>query len=335
MKGQGLVRNFLQWLGAVAILNGRPIAWPRAGSTAAWVISFGLVAAGFVAKPVLENALGERLPPYIMFFPPVIVSALLGGPQIGLAATAISVTLTWYFFLPAYHSFADKSSSAVVALVMYATLSSFLAWIVGKARLALDSVADSEARRYSAARESVHRIKNLIAVVQALVTKVAKETGSTIEYRDVLCSRLAALAHAQDVLVQSEWSDVELARTIQSALAPFLPNPSLQVAYGDSVRVPARHVGGLSMALYELCTNSIKYGALADGRGAAKLSWKTEGGSVVLEWIEQSPNVVARDEGFGSQLVRYALNKDSNTKVEYAIEGTRVHAVFRWPAAVQ
>lgn len=309
--------------------------WPRTGSATAWLIAAALVAAGFFAKPLIEAAIGSELPPYITMYAAVTISALLGGPQIGLAVAVTTILLTWYFFLPPYGSFAITSSRTAVVLCLYFVLSCFQAWIVGKARLALEAMTESESRRDRAARESVHRIKNLIAIVQAIASKLSREVQTTAEYKTVLSSRLVALGSAQDVLIQTHWSDAELAHIIQAALAPFLPNPGLEVRYGPRVHVPSRHVSGLNMALYELCTNSLKYGALADGRGPVLLTWQHNNGHIILEWIEETPTPVKRVEGLGTQLIRYALGTDANCDVDYVVDGTRVHAVFRWPAQAQ
>jgi two-component sensor histidine kinase len=314
-----------RWLKSVVNWNGRP--WPRADSALAWAIAAALVLAGFIAKPLLDRAVGEPLPPFITFYASVTISALIGGPRIGLAVTGVTVMLTWMFFMSAQGMFSPRT---LVSLVIYLVLSSFLSWIVGKARLVQDSLAESEIQRDRAARESVHRIKNLIAVVQAISSKLAREVNSVAEYRSVLSARLVALGSAQDVLVQSAWSDAELSEIVKSALAPFLPNPGLTVRYGPASKVPARHISGLSMALYELCTNSMKYGALAEGVGPVTLSWYIDDEAVVLEWIEIAPAPPVRDEGLGTQLIRHALGADPAASVRYAVEGPEITAQFRW-----
>lgn len=324
--GAAMIGTMLRWLGSFAA--GR--SWPRPDSTVAWVVSAGLVLAGFVAKPLLDMAVGERLPPFITFYASVTISALLGGPRIGLVVTGVTVLLTWYFFMPPYGSFA-VTPPKVASILIYLVLSGFIAWIVGKSRLARDSLVDSEIRRDRVVRESVHRIKNLIAVVQAIASKLAREVDTVAQYKDMLSARLVALGSAQDILVQTGWSDVGLADLVTTALAPFLPNPGLEVRFGPDVKVPARHVGGLSMALYELCTNSMKYGALAEGAGPVVLVWHQDADAVMLEWSEISPGPTAHDEGLGTQLIRYALGNDRVCRVHYTIEGQKITAMFRWP----
>lgn len=331
VEGTAMVNKLVRWLRAAAMLDGRSLARPRVGSAPAWVISLLLILVGLIAKPVIEGWIGEQLPPFITMYTSVVIAALIGGPQIGIVTALVTGLLAWFFFLPPYFSFAVTASRTVVSLCLYFALSSFQGWIVGKARLALDALAESESRRDRAARESVHRIKNLIAIVQAIAAKLARECDTATDYRNLLSSRLVALGKAQDVLVQSNWSDVELDHIIRAALAPFLPNPGLQVRDGPSVVVPARYVSGLSMALYELSTNSLKYGALAGGRGPVVLSWASDDDFVTLHWREETPEPAARNEGLGTQLIRYALGTDTVCRVDYVVEDTRVEASFRWP----
>jgi len=254
------------------------------------VISYAIgaliVGALALLKLLLDVAVGTPVPPFITFYPAVVITSLLCGPAVGIAAAGTTLLLAWYFWLSPVQSFVLADALAVTTVAIYIVTAPLIALIVGTARVSLDRLAASEAERAAAARESVHRTKNLIAIVQALTSKVAREVMTSTELRDVLGKRLQALAIAQNVLIRREWQDADLEDLLQSALAPFLPNPGLTVHRGEHVLVPARRVHGLCMALYELCTNAMKYGALAYGRGAANLSWHVMGDDCVLEWRE-------------------------------------------------
>jgi two-component sensor histidine kinase len=315
----------------ISLLKGK-MTLPTVGSGAAWAIGAAIVLGTALAKAPFDAAAGASLPPYILFYPAVVVIALLGGPRVGLAAAISTLLVAWYFFLPTYYSFAVANRPTGFTLAVYAFTSAFLAWVVGVARLAFDASIANEAQRDYVARESVHRIKNLIAVVQAISAKVSREASSFEEYRSTLSTRLSALAIAQGVLVRRDWQDVEIHELIDSALAPFLPNPGLHLEGGPAATVPAQHVNGLCMALYELCTNAMKYGALRQGKGPVNLSWRRDGDDCVLEWREQSPTG-DHGESFGTQLIRSAFSRDPSTKVAYDVAEDRVQASFRWRCA--
>ena len=306
------------------------VFWPAVNSPTAWVFAATIVVIAGLAMPLLADLAGESLPPYITFYPAVVIAALVGGPIVGVVTGILTLLIAWWFFVPDYGSFVISGSSTPLILIIYCLTSTFLGWTVGQARLALDAAVASEAKRTYAARESVHRIKNLLAVVQAISLKVFREVTSKEQYRDVLSDRLAALSIAQDVLVQHDWQDASLNTVIDSALAPFLPNPGLSLSRGPDAIVPADHVSGLCMALYELATNAMKYGALAEGRGPVALRWNVKDGNVVLEWDEKTPTDPNHVESFGAKLIHSALSNDPTTSVCYRLCSEGVYARFEW-----
>jgi two-component sensor histidine kinase len=214
---------------------------------------------------------------------------------------------------------------------MSSSTSVFLGWVVGNARLTFDVANASRTEQEYAARESVHRIKNLLAVVQAIIRKVFREVETTEQYRDILSERMRGLEISQRILVEQNWQDARVGALIDSALAPFLPNPGLKLRRGPEATIPAECVRGLSMALYELCTNAMKYGALAEGRGPVSLTWKIEGAKVVLDWEEKTATDPRHVDGFGATLIRIALSGHPGATVDYRVEADGVYASFEWP----
>lgn len=304
---------------------------PRTGSAAAYLTAAAIVAVAAVLKFLLDQLAGESLPPFITFYPALVLASLCAGPRIGLLTAVATFLIAWYFWLPAANSFVLVGAAAPYVLATYGLTSTLLAAVVGIARLSLDQVVADEAERALSARESVHRIKNLIAVVQALTSKISREVQTTQQFRDLLSKRLEALGTAQNVLIRRDWSDVHLQELISGSLAPFLPNPGLAVRQGPDVIVPARHVNGLSLALYELCTNAMKYGALADGGGPVLLSWRCDSGECMLEWREARKGEPREEKsGFGSQLIKTALGADPASQVNYEFTAAEVIAQFRW-----
>jgi two-component sensor histidine kinase len=306
---------------------------PRLGSLASYLSAILVISIAALVKLPLDALAGQPLPPYITFYPAVVIAGLLGGPRVGIGAGLVTLAIAWLFFLPPTLNFTVISPATSLTVGIYALTSTSIGAIVGLSRVAFDRVAAGEAERDVAARESVHRIKNLISVVQAMAAKVATETSTVDRFQALLRSRLAAIGHAQEVLVRRDWQDVELEEVIKSALEPFLYNPGLKVKYGPAVIVPARNVSGLSMALFELCTNAMKYGALAGGKGPVTLSWSMDGDRAVLSWVEILASPIAQETtGFGSALVRNALSGAPGASVRYEITTLRVEAEFRWRA---
>lgn len=298
--------------------------WPAPGSSLAWTSAAGLLLVGSFLKPLLQLFAGP-LPPFITLYPVVVIAALGGGPVIGMACGLVTAAISWFVF-------PSVPPPTPAAVAIYACTSVFLGWVVGDARLAFETAREGRTRQEYAARESVHRIKNLIAVVQAIIRKVFREVETVEQYRDILSERMHGLAIAQGILVEHDWKDASLDTLIDSALAPFLPNPGLTLRRGPNATIPVKCIRSLSMALYELCTNAMKYGALAEGRGPVLLTWKVDDGNVLLEWVEKTTTDPRHDVGFGASLIRVALAEDPDARVDYRVDPDGVYASFQWRA---
>lgn len=307
---------------------------PRTGSLSGYAIAMALVAVGVLLRfPLDELAGGQPLPPYLTLYPMVVVSAFAGGIRVGFAAMIVSALSAWLLWVgPAAGPLTPlRAATAIIFLVTGAAT----VLVCGFARLLLDEVVQLEQARAVTARESVHRIKNLLAVIQSISRKISGETADVMSYRDMLDTRLNALAIAQDILLKRDWADVPLNDLVRSTLGPFLPNPRLDVKRLPEVIVPQSAVTTLSMALYELATNSAKYGALASPTGYVKLDAHLHAGRCALEWHEIGLAQVAmgNSAGLGATLIRSALSGVADATVLYDISPQSVACVFEWPVA--
>lgn len=169
-----------------------------------------------------------------------------------------------------------------------------------------------------------HRSKNMLSTIQALARRSDRtEPGFMSRFED----RVRSLAVNQDILVKREWREVPLAELVQAQLG-FLPSAKRAIDMGGppaSLRPRAAEVVG--MALHELATNSIKYGALSSDGGQVQIRWERIAGGLRLAWRESggpavSPPVRA---GFGTRLIcdvpRHNLGAD--VSLDYAPEGVR------------
>ena len=195
---------------------------------------------------------------------------------------------------------------------------------------------DAERRIELLLMEVNHRSKNLLSVVQSM----ARRTASTSEdFIPRLEARIAALAANQDVLVQRNWSAVPLRELIEAQLM-FLEQAEAQTQLiGPDVVIQPATAEALSMALHELATNAMKYGAYSVPAGMVKISWDLGGtGSdeeFVLRWTESGGPPVPQNgqPGFGTRIIRDVPKGRLRGEVEteYAPQGFRF--TLRCPAA--
>ncbi len=175
-----------------------------------------------------------------------------------------------------------------------------------------------------------HRVKNTLATVQSISAQTLRNAATTEEARDAVETRLLALSRAHDILTRENWEGASLNEVVAQAVEPFRTEGDnrLHVA-GPDVRLPPRMALALAMALQELATNAVKYGALSNTKGAVHINWTVTNGAVAprlcLRWAEtDGPRVKApQRRGFGSRLIErsLALDLDGKVEIEFAPQG--------------
>ncbi|MBX6742280.1 MAG: PAS domain-containing protein [Acetobacteraceae bacterium] len=171
-------------------------------------------------------------------------------------------------------------------------------------------------------REVDHRAKNALAVVQAALRLTRAE--SPAEFVRSVEGRIAALARAQTMLARQRWEGAELRTLLEGELAPFLNEtaqggPRAKLS-GPPVMVPARATQPLGMALHELATNALKYGALSAPGGMLTVSWRLDAAERLLHltWQESGgPRLASPPDrrGFGSRVIEQTVQSQLGGRV--------------------
>ncbi len=179
--------------------------------------------------------------------------------------------------------------------------------IIGASKIARDITEQKRREQQIAllAREADHRTNNLLAVAQATVHLTNADTAA--ELKEAIQGRLQALANAQSMLAQSRWAGADLRELAIKELSPYCRNgdSSAQIE-GPSLLLPPELAQAMAMALHELATNAVKYGALSTSTGLVKVEWSMHAGQKLhLRWIETGgpPVVPPTKEGFGTRAI--------------------------------
>jgi signal transduction histidine kinase/FixJ family two-component response regulator len=166
-----------------------------------------------------------------------------------------------------------------------------------------------------------HRVKNTLATVQSFAVQTLRNASTVDEGRRAFEARLIALSKAHDVLTRENWEGAGLGEVVAEALAAYAgerQNPRVRFS-GDEIRLQPKTALAVSMALHELATNAVKYGALSNGSGRVRLDWTIAGApsALRLRWVETAGPPVAppRKRGFGSRLIEYGLSQDLGAEV--------------------
>lgn len=182
----------------------------------------------------------------------------------------------------------------------------------------------AEERQNLIAQELKHRIKNTVAMMQAIANQTLR-SGETLEAaRDALQERLLAMGRAHDMLTQSAWSRAVLGDLVRQTLATHSGPDRVDVS-GPDVELSSRCALAMALALYELATNALKYGALSVEGGRVTISWLVIDGTFRFDWTESGgPPVTAPTRtGFGSRMIERALAGyfSGCARVDYAPTG--------------
>lgn len=178
-----------------------------------------------------------------------------------------------------------------------------------------------------------HRVKNTLSIVQALAMQSFGDGLDPALARRTFDARLNALSAAHNLLTTQNWESAVLLETVQTSVAATAgANASRFTLDGPDIPLPAQTAVSLAMAIHELCTNAIKYGALSNDSGTVDVRWtatKAEAGLIDLQfvWKEQDGPAVETParRGFGTRLIERGLSAElrSEVTVEFCPDGLK------------
>jgi len=200
--------------------------------------------------------------------------------------------------------------------------------IVGASKIARDI---TERRRLQEQQNLImgeikHRIRNTLATVQAIAMQTMR-TASADE-RSTFAARLRALADAHDLLTSERWNKALMKDLVSRALEPFAEKKRERFSVaGPDIVLNANSALLLTMALHELATNAVKYGALSNKSGRVTIGWEMLPdiqARARLTWRESGgpPVEPPSRKGFGSVLIERTLeDQQGGSRVEYRPQG--------------
>lgn len=193
----------------------------------------------------------------------------------------------------------------------------------GRALMLLGIVQDvtrlhrEEERRLQAMVELDHRVKNVLAAVQALAQQTAKRTTSLDVFLQAFNGRLKAMASANELLTAARWRGAAVEHLAAAELGAIAPG---QTSWsGPELFLTPRAANALSLALHELATNAVKFGGLSVDSGHVDVRWTARpGGGFELVWTETGGPTVAPPvrRGFGSTLLEQVTGRELNGHAE-------------------
>jgi PAS domain S-box-containing protein len=169
-----------------------------------------------------------------------------------------------------------------------------------------------------------HRVKNTLAIVQSIAALTLKDNDATA--RADFEQRLLSLSAVHNLLTDESWDGARLMAVARASLKAHLGGPRERISFaGEDFRVRSKSAVAISIALHELGTNAVKYGALSSERGSVAVRWTTNGGRFRLTWEEIGgpPVQPAVRKGFGSRMIErgLAVELQGSAKIDYRPTG--------------
>ena len=166
-------------------------------------------------------------------------------------------------------------------------------------------------------RETAHRSKNILAVIEAMARQSLAHAVSLEDFGGRFSARLHSLADSHDLLTRRDWEGAGLRDLLQSQLGHYLQGDAPQIkADGPAIVLTPTAIPYLGLALHELSTNAAKHGALSVPEGRVAVTWelrRRDDGQerLLLKWVESlgPPVVPPARRGFGSEVTKRIVSR--------------------------
>jgi PAS domain S-box-containing protein len=170
-----------------------------------------------------------------------------------------------------------------------------------------------------------HRVKNVLATVQAVAAHTMDASCSTEHFVAALDGRIRSMGSTHELLSHRRWEGIPLSHLVQRELAPYTTGSNTEIS-GPDVMLSAEASQTMAMVLHELVTNAAKYGSLSTASGRVSIRWRLPRNGrgsdrLVLTWREiGGPVVVAPSKvSYGVQVVRELIPYELGGTVDYLL----------------
>ncbi|MGN7293725.1 HWE histidine kinase domain-containing protein [Rhizobium sp. SAFR-030] len=193
--------------------------------------------------------------------------------------------------------------------------------------LIADERGKADVRQRMLNEELNHRVKNILAVIKALVGHPVQEGRELGDYVSVLKGRIQALALAHDQVVRGS-DGGPLRELLEAELKPYSDGNRKVTLRGPNVWLDSRAFSVMALVLHEMSTNAAKYGALSAGEGQVEIAWtRTQDGDCEITWTESGgpPVTPPARAGFGTVLIDRSIPYElgGKSRVTYDPGGLR------------
>jgi len=231
----------------------------------------------------------------------------------------------------------DSGTRYIVRILPYRRVDNFVAGVV-ITFIGVTAITRAEERQRLLLAELQHRVRNTLGVVRSIARRSAETSTSVEEYASHLDGRLNALARIQAMVNRDPEGGFDLEYLIVEELLGYNAREGDQLRVsGPPVRLQPKAAETFALALHELATNAIKYGALSQPAGRLDVSWRLDDADgtkrLIFDWRERGgpPVTPPKRKGFGGELLERTLAFELKGKTTLTFDPSGLHCTILIP----
>lgn len=200
------------------------------------------------------------------------------------------------------------------------------------------ALRESEGLQKILTGELSHRVKNMLATVQAIATQTLRHSEQPDDFVSSFTGRIQSMSRVHSQLSDNEWQGTQLSEIVSDQINLGPVDETKISATGPAVLLDANIVPTVAMMIHELGTNSLKYGALSKPDGTVRIRWTVTGDTLNLRWAEKGGPLVQVPirRGFGTALIeRSAGGVGGKAEMILNVDGVRWEIALPLPKQTQ
>ncbi|MEW6629706.1 MAG: HWE histidine kinase domain-containing protein, partial [Pseudomonadota bacterium] len=282
-----------------------------------------------------QRATGDKLIPV-----PAALPLSLNGAKVNADDQPLMKAMRTGKSIPGYEARIQRENGSSINVMMSATP---LFDENGKVRGAIAALVDvsshkeAERGQERLLHELQHRVKNILATVTALTSRMVRTSNSVSDFSASFQERLQAMGRTHDVLSSFNWRDADLEQLLRAVLSPYGDKPRRNIAIrGKAQHLAASAAATLGMVFFELASNAAKYGALSTEGGRVEVDWSTDATGVLsIHWKETGGPAVEEpsQRNFGTSFIQQSLEYELGGKVALRFEQAELECDIQIPLA--
>jgi len=231
----------------------------------------------------------------------------------------------------------DSGTRYIVRILPYRSIDNFIAGVV-ITFIDVTAITRAEERQRLLLAELQHRVRNTLGVIRSIARRSAETSTSVDEYASHLDGRLNAFARTQAMVTRDPEGGIDLTYLVVEELLSYNAREGEQLRVsGPPVRFQPKAAETFALAIHELATNAIKYGALSQPSGRIAVSWRVDDVSdptqLVFDWREKGgpPVKSPQRKGFGSELLERTVAFELKGQTTLTYDPSGLHCTIAIP----